>query len=51
MTTVEYVSLYDLRVKLVQDTLMKHSKLGEDTAHQLAVHVLDDLDHIPEKTR
>jgi hypothetical protein len=49
--TVEYVSLYDQRVKLVQDTLMKYSKLGDDIAHQLAVHVLDDLDHIPEKAR
>jgi hypothetical protein len=51
MTTVEYISLYDLRVKLVQDTLTKHSGLGDNTSHELAVHVLDALDHIPEKRR
>ncbi|WIV57839.1 DUF6307 family protein [Amycolatopsis nalaikhensis] len=51
MTTVEYVSVYDLRVKLVQDTLANHSTLGDHAAHELAVHVLDALDHIPEKVR
>jgi hypothetical protein len=51
MTTVEYISLYDLRVKLVQDTLTKHSTLSDNTAHNLAVQVLDALDHIPEKRR
>jgi len=51
MTTVEYISLYDLRVKLVQDTLTKHSTLDDTTSHDLAVQVLDALDHIPEKQR
>jgi len=51
MTTVEYISLYDLRVKLVQDTLTKSSKLGDNDSHELAMQVLDALDHIPEKRR
>jgi hypothetical protein len=51
MTTVEYISLYDLRVKLVQDTLTKYSTLGDHTSHDLAVQVLDALDHLPEKRR
>jgi hypothetical protein len=51
MTTVEYVSLYDLRVKRVQDTLTQHSTLGDHASHELAVQVLDALDHIPEKRR
>jgi hypothetical protein len=49
MTT--YVSLYDKRVKIVSETLRKHSDLTEEAAAQLAVHVLDVLDHIPEKMR
>ena len=44
----EYISLYDRRVQLVADTLMRHSKLTKKTAVPLAVHVLDALDHIPE---
>jgi hypothetical protein len=51
MTTLEYVSLYDLRVKLVQEALAKNSKLDDGTARELAVHVLEALDHIPEKRR
>lgn len=51
MTTVEYISRYDLRVKLVQDTLTKHSTLGDHASHELAVHVLNALDHIPETVR
>jgi hypothetical protein len=49
MPTVEYISLYDLRVKLVQDALTKHSTLGDHASHDLAVQILDALDHIPEK--
>lgn len=49
--TAEYISLYDLRVKLVQDTLKEHSKLGDKASHSLAVEVLEALDHIPEKRR
>ncbi|TDQ04448.1 DUF6307 family protein [Labedaea rhizosphaerae] len=49
MTT--YVSLYERRVKIVSDTLREHSELPEKVAAELAVHVLDVLDHIPEKMR
>jgi hypothetical protein len=51
MTETTYVSLYDLRVKLVQKALQDNSKLADKAAHDLAVHVLYALDHIPEKTR
>jgi hypothetical protein len=50
-TNGSYVSLYDQRVKLVAEALMKNSKLAEKTAMALAVHVLYALDHIPEKVR
>ena len=46
-----YVSLYDLRVQRVQKALQDHSTLDDQTSFDLAVHVLDALDHIPEKTR
>jgi hypothetical protein len=49
--TENYISLYDLRVQLVQKTLRAHSKMDETTSHDLAVHVLEVLDHIPEKAR
>jgi len=42
-------SLYDLRVQLVQNALRDHSKLGDKTSFDLAVHVLDALDHLPEQ--
>lgn len=51
MATVEYISLYDLRVKLVQETLTANSELTDDAARTLAIHVLEALDHIPEKRR
>jgi hypothetical protein len=50
-TNGSYVSMYDLRVKMVQKALQDHSKLGDKVARDLAVHVLDALDHIPEKSR
>ena len=50
VTTV-YVSHYDRRVKLVADALTQNSKLTEEVAVELAKHVLDALDHIPEKIR
>jgi hypothetical protein len=50
-TTVEYMSRYDQRVKLVNDTVRKHSKLGEKASLELAEHVLQALDHMPEKVR
>jgi hypothetical protein len=49
--TTMYVSRYDQRVKLVANALTQNSKLTEETAVELAKHVLDALDHIPEKVR
>jgi hypothetical protein len=51
MTTSTYMSLYERRVKLVQETLTEHSKLSKKDARDLAVHVLGALDHIPEQVR
>jgi hypothetical protein len=48
---VKYTSLYDQRVNLVKDTLLKHSKLGEKNSLDLAERILNALDHIPEKVR
>jgi hypothetical protein len=45
------LSMYENRVKLVQDTLTAHGELADAPAHDLAVRVLDALDHIPEKVR
>ena len=50
VTTV-YVSHYDRRVRLVADALTQNSKLTDEAAVELAKHVLDALDHIPEKVR
>lgn len=47
----KYVSLYDLRVQLVQKALQDNSTLDDTASHDLAVHVLDALDHIPEQAR
>jgi hypothetical protein len=49
--TVKFMSRYDLRVKLVKDTLQKHSKLSDKAATDLAEHVLEALDKIPETQR
>jgi Family of unknown function (DUF6307) len=46
-----YVSLYDLRVGMVQKALRDHSDLDDKTSFDLAVHVLDAMDHIPEQAR
>jgi hypothetical protein len=46
-----YVSRYDQRVKLVATALTQNSKLTEEAAVDLAKHVLNALDHIPEKVR
>jgi hypothetical protein len=42
---------YELRVKLVQDTITTHSKIGDKAAGELAVQVLHALSSIPEKIR
>lgn len=47
----KYISMYDLRVKMVQKALQNHSELDDKTTFDLAEHVLDALDHIPEKSR
>jgi hypothetical protein len=49
--TTAYLSLYDRRVKLVQRALTENSKLNDKVAHELAGHVLNALDHMPEKVR
>jgi Family of unknown function (DUF6307) len=48
---VVYISRYDQRVRLVADALTQNSKLTDEVAVELAKHVLDALDHIPEKIR
>jgi len=44
-------SPYVLRLELVRDTITSHSKLGAKEARELAEHVLDALNSIPEKIR
>jgi Family of unknown function (DUF6307) len=53
MVTIKpiYISLYDQRLRLVAHALTQNSKLGEEEAAKLAVHVLHAIDHIPEKVR
>lgn len=46
-----FVSRYEQRVMLVADVLRKNSTLDEKTAHELAVHVVYAIDHIPEPKR
>jgi hypothetical protein len=48
-TTVH--SPYIHRLELVRDTLKSHSKLGDKEASELAEHVLQALNSIPEKIR
>ena len=45
------LSPYDLRVKLVKDTITAHSKIGDEAAGDLATQVLHALNSIPEKIR
>lgn len=42
---------YDIRLQLVTDVINSHSELGDEAAGQLAVHVLQTLNSIPEKIR
>ena len=51
MTTSTYVSVYERRVKLVQEVLAAHTELNAKDAQSLAVHVLGALDHTPEHVR
>ena len=48
-TTVR--SPYVLRVELIRDTITSHTKLGDKEATDLAEHVLQALNSIPEKIR
>jgi hypothetical protein len=42
---------YDIRVDMVKDAIKTNSKLDDDAARGLAVHVLHALNSIPEKVR
>ncbi|NVN50743.1 DUF6307 family protein [Mycolicibacterium hippocampi] len=44
-------SPYERRVELIKATISEHSKLGDKAAGELAVHVLQVLNSIPEKVR
>jgi len=44
-------SPYVLRLELVRDTIKSHTKLGDKEASDLAEHVLQALNSIPEKIR
>jgi Family of unknown function (DUF6307) len=44
-------SPYVQRLELVKDTIVSHSKLGDKAAGELAGHILDALNSIPEKVR
>jgi hypothetical protein len=44
-------SPYVLRLELVRDTITSNTKLGGKEASELAEHVLDALNSIPEKIR
>jgi hypothetical protein len=44
-------SPYVHRLELVRDTITSHTKLGDKEASELAEHVLDALNSIPEKIR
>jgi Family of unknown function (DUF6307) len=50
-STTAYVSIHDQRLALVADAIRRNSKLDEKAATKVAGHVLDALDHIPEKVR
>jgi hypothetical protein len=42
---------YGQRVELIKNAITANSKLGDDAARDLAVHVLAALNSIPEKVR
>jgi len=44
-------SPYEIRLRLVQETLTKYSSLDAAAAREAAVHVLHALNSIPEKVR
>jgi uncharacterized protein DUF6307 len=46
-----FQSPYVQRLELVKDTIRSHSKLGDKAASELAEHILDALNSIPERVR
>lgn len=50
-STGTYISIYEQRVNLVANALIEHSKLDRKTAVELARHVLQAIDRIPERVR
>lgn len=46
-----FLSPYEKRVRLVQETLTAHSPIDDAAAGELAVHVLHALNSIPEHSR
>jgi hypothetical protein len=51
MTTSTHMSVYERRLKMVEDVLIGRTELSGKAARDLAVHVLRALDHIPERVR
>lgn len=51
MTTTNYTSAYERRLKTVQDVLTDRTELGGEATRDLAVRVLSALDHTPERMR
>ncbi|WP_006246910.1 DUF6307 family protein [Mycolicibacterium tusciae] len=50
-SAITFRTPYENRVALVKDAITAHSKLADKAADDLAVHVLQALDTIPEKMR
>lgn len=50
-TNGHYVSQHQQRVDRVADTIKAHTKLGKKASEELAVHVLQVIDYVPEKMR
>jgi hypothetical protein len=46
-----FTTPYEERLRIVQEALSTHSKIGDAAAGELAVHVLHALNSIPEKIR
>jgi Family of unknown function (DUF6307) len=46
-----HVSQYNHRLDLVAEAITAHTKMHKKAAVDLAVHVLQAVDHIPEKMR
>jgi hypothetical protein len=51
MTATTHTSVYERRLKMVQDVLSVRAELEDKAARDLAMHVLRALDHIPERVR